>query len=80
MKIFVDCEEAGHVCDKAQYKEAPFFEKLMLGIHTLYCKACREHSKRNTKLTKVMDMADIQTIEPSKKQAMRDLVAKECSK
>ena len=31
------CEDAGQVCDKSQYKEASFWEKLKLNVHLLYC-------------------------------------------
>lgn len=52
-KIFIPCEEANHVCDKSQYKEATLWEKIKLNIHLIYCNACRKYTKKNTKLTKL---------------------------
>jgi len=52
-KIIISCEEANHVCDKTQYKEATLWEKVKLNIHLIYCKACREYTKNNTKLSQL---------------------------
>ena len=45
-----NCEEAVHTCDKAQYKEASFWEKTLLKIHTLFCSLCKEHTTKNVRL------------------------------
>lgn len=79
-RLFVSCNEAGHVCDKAQYNDATTFEKLALRFHILYCTACRKHSARNFKLTKLMERAGLHTLDEDKKRAMRDLIDKELSK
>jgi len=52
-KIIIPCEEANHVCDKTQYKEATLWEKIKLNIHLVYCKACRKYTKNNTKLSQL---------------------------
>ena len=39
--FFINCDEATTICDKNQYKEASFWEKLKLGIHIFICKKCR---------------------------------------
>lgn len=59
-KIIIPCDEANHVCDKTQYKEATLWEKIKLSIHLLYCKACREYTKNNTKLTKLVTRKPIE--------------------
>ena len=46
-KLFLKCDDANHVCDKSQYKEASFIEKIKLTFHLMYCKACRKYSKNN---------------------------------
>jgi predicted anti-sigma-YlaC factor YlaD len=53
-KLFLPCEEANHVCDKGQYKEASFVEMIKLNLHLLYCKACRKYSSKNAKLTAIL--------------------------
>ncbi len=79
-KIFVECHEANHYCDKNQYKEASLFEKVKLSIHLLYCKACRKYSANNNKLTKLVNNSQVQSIEEDQKQAMKKLLEKELAK
>ncbi len=67
------CEEANHVCDKNQYKEANFMERLWLVIHLLYCSACRKYSFNNNKLSKALKKSNIQTISQSDKEALKKL-------
>jgi len=52
-KFIIDCDEATTICDKNQYKEATFWEKLKLSFHLLICKKCGLYSKQNTTVTKV---------------------------
>ena len=52
-KFFINCDEATNICNKNQYKEASFWEKLRLGIHNFICKKCSQYSKQNTILTNV---------------------------
>lgn len=77
MKFFLKCDEAVHVCDKGQYNEASFFEKLLLKIHVLMCKLCRHHTKQNSKLTKTIKSADIKTLPKKEKERIQDLILRE---
>lgn len=52
-KFTISCEQANAICNKAQYGEATFLEKLKLNFHILICKFCALYSKQNQKLTKV---------------------------
>ena len=79
-KLFVSCEEAKHICDKNQYGEASFMEVIKLNIRLIYCKVTRAYSRRNTKLTKTMKKAEVQTISSSQKEEMKKLLEKELSK
>lgn len=58
-KIFIACDEANHVCDKSQYNESTFWERVKLNIHLIYCKACRNYTANNIKLTKMMKKSNI---------------------
>lgn len=49
----ITCEEANHICNKSQYGEATFIEKLKLSWHLMICKFCSLYSKQNTTITKV---------------------------
>ncbi len=74
------CEEAGHVCDKSQYKEASFWEKVKLNIHLIYCRACREYTKNNIKLSKAFKKSDFKTMPLKDKEVIKDKLYKEMSK
>jgi hypothetical protein len=72
IKIIVSCDEANHTCDKTQYKEATFFEKVKLNIHLIYCKACREYTKNNTILTKKIKVSEVVCLDKKHKEKMKN--------
>lgn len=74
------CEEAGHVCDKNQYKEANFMERIRLAIHLIYCSACRKYSFNNNKLTKAFKKSDLKTISKEDKRTLKEKLRQEMSK
>jgi hypothetical protein len=76
-KIFIPCEEANHVCDKTQYKEATLWEKIRLNIHLAYCSACRKYTKKNTALTKLFKRKKPQTLNVNAKEDLRSAFEKE---
>ncbi len=49
----ITCDEATAICDKNQYGEATFKDKLNLKIHFIRCKICSLYSKQNILLTKI---------------------------
>lgn len=70
-KITIACDEANHVCDKSQYKEASFIEKIKLNMHLIYCRACRKYSSNNGKLTKIMKKSDVDCLKNTEKEAIK---------
>lgn len=76
-KIFISCDEAGHTCDKNQYKEASFWSKVLLNIHLIYCRACREYTKKNIKLSKLMKKNDVEFLEQKEKIVLETNFQKE---
>jgi len=74
------CQEANNVCDKNQYNEAGFWEKIKLIIHIMYCRACRKYSSRNKKLTKAIADSDLKLISQDDKNTMKDKLQEELSK
>lgn len=52
-KFKITCDEATTICDKNQYGEATFTDKLKLQLHILTCKICSQYSKQNALLTKI---------------------------
>jgi hypothetical protein len=79
MKFKLKCHEAEHVCDKNQYKEAGFWEKVVLTLHIAYCRACRKYTVNNSKLTKVMHNSQLQTVSPEEKEALKEKMAQQLS-
>lgn len=55
-KFKITCNDATTICDKAQYGEASFYEKLQLNWHLLVCKVCALYSKQNRKMSNLFKM------------------------
>ncbi|MAP80058.1 MAG: hypothetical protein CL526_03105 [Aequorivita sp.] len=80
MKYFLNCKNAAHVCDKAQYSEAGMLSKLLLRIHIFICQRCRGYVKQNTKLTNTINAANLHTLCPKKKQSIKSKLREEIQK
>ena len=78
-KIIIPCDEANHVCDKTQYKEATLWEKIKLNIHLIYCRACRKYTKKNTLLTKLITKNPI-AMDASTKENLKSAFEQELAK
>lgn len=79
MKLFINCEEANHTCDKTQYNEASLWEKIILNLHLIYCAACRKYTARNSKLTKAVRDAKPKTLPKNQKEKMKKVLEREAS-
>jgi len=79
-KVKLSCQEANHVCDKNQYKEATFWEKVKLNIHLIYCRACRKYTARNMKLTKTIKADKIEVMDQTAKDQLKTAFEKELAK
>ncbi|PIA81176.1 hypothetical protein BFR04_15805 [Gaetbulibacter sp. 4G1] len=71
IKVVIPCDEANHVCDKTQYKDATLWEKIKLNIHLIYCRACRKYTKNNTKLTKEIKKSKVECLDKKCKESMK---------
>lgn len=76
IKIVIPCDEANHVCDKNQYKEASLWEMIKLNIHLIYCKACRKYTKNNTVLTKKIIESKVECLDIDYKEKMKQELEK----
>lgn len=68
--LFISCEEAFEICDKAQYGEASPWEKLKLNIRYLWCSLTKIYVKRNKKLTKALKTSQIQSLHASEREQL----------
>ena len=57
--FFISCEEAKIICDKAQYNEASFFDKIKLYVRLTYCHVTRSYSKKNKQLSQLIKNSKI---------------------
>ncbi len=83
MSIFkiLNCEGAKHLCDKNQYKEASFLEKINLSINLIFCKSCRDYTKKNNILTKLItNSSKAASMPATNKQSLKDRLAEEIAK
>ena len=53
MKLSINCDEATTICDKSQYGEASFFDRIRLTLHLALCKHCKKYTKQNSLMTDV---------------------------
>lgn len=78
--LFIKCSEATRCCDKAQYEEASFFEKLKIHLHIFFCRPCKKYTEKNTRLTKLIKESKIKTCTEKEKQHWKQEIAEETSK
>lgn len=76
-KLFLSCEEASHVCDKAQYNESTLWERLKLILHIMFCNLCRKHTINNKKLTDTMNKSNIVCLDSKSKSEMKKFLEEE---
>nr|WP_299532836.1 hypothetical protein [Ulvibacterium sp.] len=67
----ISCEKAASICNKTQYREATFMEKIKLKIHLLICKTCSAFTKKNTKLTALCEKANLHSLSEGEKIKMK---------
>ena len=58
-KFNITCDEATTICDKSQYKEASFYEKIQLNWHIFMCNICSLYSKQNNKMSNLFKMRSL---------------------
>lgn len=51
-KFIISCDEATTICDKSQYRESTFFEKIKLNLHILVCGYCKKYTVQNAVMTR----------------------------
>ena len=68
--FFISCEEAFHICDKAQYGEATIIEKIKLNLRYLWCGFTKAYVNRNKKLTEAIKTANVQSLHQNERQQL----------
>ena len=75
--LFISCEEAKHICDKAQYNEATGWERVKLAIRLSWCKVTRAYSNRNKQLTKTVNDANVNCMNQTEKDQLKTAFEKQ---
>ncbi|TMM58162.1 hypothetical protein FEE95_01675 [Maribacter algarum] len=68
----ISCEKAAIICNKTQYDEASFMEKLKLRYHLFMCKTCSAFTKKNTEFTTLCQKANLQSLSEAEKLKMKE--------
>lgn len=75
----IKCDRACTTCDKTQYNEAKFRDRLCLVLHLIFCKSCREYVRNNRELTKHVD-SKLKKLHPEVKSEMQYKIEAELKK
>jgi len=68
----ISCDKAALICNKAQYKEATFIEKMKLKLHLTMCKTCSKYTKENIEFTTLCEKANMTSLSDNEKIKMRE--------
>jgi hypothetical protein len=53
---------------------------MLMRMHQWMCKVCREHSAENSRLTEVIQKAQLRSMPEEKKKELREVIQQEISK
>lgn len=75
--MMISCNEAAHICNKTQYKEASLWEKVKLRLHVVVCATCAKFAKKNRQLTSLCEKAKLHVLSQPEKEQMKKRLKKE---
>jgi len=78
--LFITCEEAQYICDKAQYNEATSWEKFKLTLRYGWCHVTRAYVKRNTKLSESVKSSKVNCLKTVERKEIETKFNQELSK
>ncbi len=67
----IDCSNGKMLCDKNQYKETTFLEKVKLNLYLIVCSECRSYTSNNNKLTKALKSKKVHNVSASEKEFLK---------
>jgi len=73
--LFISCEEAYHICDKAQYGEANFWERFKLTLRLCWCRITRAYTKKNKSLTKAIHDSQVEALTEIEREELTRSIA-----
>jgi len=73
----INCNQGMMLCDKNQYKETSFLERVKLSFYLLVCSECRTYTSKNVKLSKAIKNPKVHSVSTPDKNALKERLAKE---
>ncbi|MDN3493944.1 hypothetical protein [Winogradskyella bathintestinalis] len=70
--LFISCEEAKHICDKAQYNEASIWEHFKLSLRLMYCRITKSYSSKNKQLSKVIETSEVKCLKAEERRRLQN--------
>ena len=67
----LDCAEAANTCQKVEYREAGIADRLRLKFHLFLCSPCKDYSKKNHRLSHLLEKAKLHSCTREEKEAFR---------
>jgi hypothetical protein len=74
VQAMISCDKAVLICNKSQYKEATFYEKIKLKLHLLFCHSCKVFSRKNKLLTALFDGVKLSQLSDQDKKVLREKI------
>ncbi|RED42255.1 hypothetical protein DFQ10_109150 [Winogradskyella eximia] len=78
--LFINCDEAKHICDKVQYGEASSWERFKLNIRLAYCHITKSYSTKNSKLTESIEKAEVKCLKAEERNKIENQFKAELAK
>tara|TARA_R110002049_G_scaffold297342_4_gene486235 strand:+ start:801 stop:1064 length:264 start_codon:yes stop_codon:yes gene_type:complete len=78
--LFISCNEAKHICDKAQYGEASAWERFKLALRLSYCRITKSYSNKNKQLTETVQKAEVNCLKTEERNKLKDKFDAELTK
>lgn len=72
--ILISCDEAKEICDKLQYNEASWLDKIKFQFRSLYCHVTRSYAKKNQQLTSTCQKAKIDCMHAHEKKELQEQI------
>jgi len=78
--LFISCDQAKHICDKAQYGDASAWEKFELNLRLTWCHITRSYARKNQKLSEVIKKSSVKTLNPKDRESLKLTIQQELKK
>ena len=72
----ISSEKAAILCNKVQYGEASFWDKIRLRLFLMASKSSANYTKKNTRLTALCQQADLHCLSEEEKLQMKQELQK----